>query len=143
MKPSLIFLNFLIYVFYSENTEKLQKAGDHSDSNYECEQISDCPYTGCTIINKIPWGDWPAGEPELSEDSDGEEEDNEESKESEESEIQAKEVYSVETEQDQEDAQYEKDLAAAASLSLTDQEGSQSVAAHLGGKSRVDLDLER
>ena len=24
--------------------------------------MSNCPYIGTTIINKIPWGDWPAGE---------------------------------------------------------------------------------
>ena len=24
--------------------------------------MSDCPYTGTTLINKEPWGDWPAGE---------------------------------------------------------------------------------
>ena len=109
---------------------------NHSSESYKC-WMSDCPYIGTTIINNIPWGDWPAGEPESSEDSDGEEDD-EEYEESEDSEIQAREEVSVETEQDQEDAQYEKDLAAL-SHSLTDQEGSQSVAAHPGGKSRIVL----
>ena len=28
---------------------------DHSDEKYRCEEMSDCPYTGTTIINKIPW----------------------------------------------------------------------------------------
>ena len=28
---------------------------DHSDEKYKCEKMSDCPYTGTTIINKIPW----------------------------------------------------------------------------------------
>ena len=32
----------------------------HSDEKYQCEEMSDCPYTGTTLINKIPWGDWPA-----------------------------------------------------------------------------------
>merc|ERR1712062_15155 len=42
---------------------------------------------------------------------------------------------SVKIEQDQENVQYEMTQAAAHSLSLTDQEGSQSVSAHLGGAS--------
>ena len=33
---------------------------------WRCEhdqrKMSACSYTGTTIINKIPWGDWPAGE---------------------------------------------------------------------------------
>ena len=28
---------------------------DHSDEKYKCKKMSDCPYTGTTIINKIPW----------------------------------------------------------------------------------------
>ena len=35
---------------------------NHSDESYNCEEMSPCPYTGTTIINKIDWGDWPAGE---------------------------------------------------------------------------------
>ena len=35
---------------------------DHSDEKYQCKKMSDCPYTGTTVIEKIPWGDWPAGE---------------------------------------------------------------------------------
>ena len=34
---------------------------NHSDESYNCKEMSDCPYTGTTIINKIPWGDCPAG----------------------------------------------------------------------------------
>ena len=33
---------------------------NHSDESYKCEKMSACPYTGTTIINKIPWGDCPA-----------------------------------------------------------------------------------
>ena len=40
----------------------LQTAVAHSDGKYQCEEMSDCPFTGTTLINKIPWGDWPAGE---------------------------------------------------------------------------------
>ena len=28
---------------------------DHSDEKYQCEEMSACPYTGTTTINKIPW----------------------------------------------------------------------------------------
>ena len=27
----------------------------HSDEKYQCEEMSDCPYTGTTLIEKIPW----------------------------------------------------------------------------------------
>ena len=40
----------------------------HSDEKYQCEKMSDCPYTGTTVINKLPWGDWPAGEDDGEED---------------------------------------------------------------------------
>ena len=33
----------------------LQAIVDHSDEKYKCEEMSDCPYSGTTIINKIPW----------------------------------------------------------------------------------------
>ena len=33
----------------------------HSDGKYQCKKMSDCPYSGTTVINKIPWGDFPAG----------------------------------------------------------------------------------
>ena len=36
----------------------------HSDARYQCKEMSDCPYTGTTFIEKIPWGDWPAAETE-------------------------------------------------------------------------------
>ena len=130
---------FCQYQYY-RNTKELQRAVDHTNDRYQCKEMSDCPYTGTTLINKIPWGDYPGGEPKSSEDPDGLGE------ESEDSNIQAKVEegglelatglsLSVKTEQDLEDAQYEKTQAAALSLSLTDQEGSQSVSAHLGGKS--------
>ena len=28
---------------------------NHSDERYECEKMSACPYTGTTLIEKIPW----------------------------------------------------------------------------------------
>ena len=42
---------------YSEwrDNQEFQAMVDHSDEKYKCEQKSDCPYTGTTIINKIPW----------------------------------------------------------------------------------------
>ena len=43
--------------------EELKTAVAHSDEKYQCEEMSDCPYTGITLINKIPWGDWPADDP--------------------------------------------------------------------------------
>ena len=33
----------------------LQAMVDHSDEKYKCQEMSDCSYTGTTIINKIPW----------------------------------------------------------------------------------------
>ena len=33
----------------------LQAIVDHSDEKYKCKKMSACPYTGTTIINKIPW----------------------------------------------------------------------------------------
>ena len=63
------------------DTEKLQTAVAHSDGKYQCEEMSDCPYTGTTVINKEPWGDWPAGE------ADGEEESESDSEEDSEKEI--------------------------------------------------------
>ena len=53
---------FCQYQYYREDTEKLQTAVAHSDEKYQCEEMSDCPYTGTTVINKEPWGDCPAGE---------------------------------------------------------------------------------
>ena len=35
------------------HTEWLQHAVDHSDEAFQCKEMSDCPYTGTTIINKI------------------------------------------------------------------------------------------
>ena len=42
------------------STRELQTAVAHSDEKYQCEEMSDCPYTGTTVINREPWGDWPA-----------------------------------------------------------------------------------
>ena len=42
---------------------------DHSDDKYQCKKMSDCPYIGTTVIEKIPWGDWPPGEDDGEEES--------------------------------------------------------------------------
>ena len=55
---------FWQYQCYRKNTEQLQTAVAHSDEKYQCEKMSDCPYTGTTVINNIPWVDWPAVETE-------------------------------------------------------------------------------
>ena len=47
---------FCQYQYYRElYTERLQTAVDHSDEKYQCKKMSDCPYTGTTVINNIPW----------------------------------------------------------------------------------------
>ncbi len=33
----------------------------HSDENYKCKEMTDCPYTGTTVINNIPWA-WEEGD---------------------------------------------------------------------------------
>ena len=48
--------------------DQLKTILDHSDEKYQCKEMSDCPYTGTTLIDMEPWGDWPPGEDE-SEDS--------------------------------------------------------------------------
>ena len=48
-----------------ESIDEFQAIVDHSRENYNCEKRSDCPYTGTTIINKIPW----AGEKDLDDSS--------------------------------------------------------------------------
>ena len=54
---------FCQYQYYRWNTEKLQTMVAHSDgTNYHCSKVSDCNYTGTSLINKRPWGDCPAGE---------------------------------------------------------------------------------
>ena len=70
---------FCQYKYYRIDTEKLQTMVDHSDERYQCKKISDCPFTGTTVINNIPWGDWPAGENdgETSGEEDSEREDRE------------------------------------------------------------------
>ena len=34
---------------------QLEATVNHSDESYNCKKMSACPYTGTTIINKIPW----------------------------------------------------------------------------------------
>ena len=34
---------------------KLQSAVAHSDEKYQCKEMSDCPYTGTNILQKVPW----------------------------------------------------------------------------------------
>ena len=64
---------FCQYQYYRRNTEELQTAVDHSDEKYQCKEMSDCPYTGTTVINKEPWAHCPAGE--TGEEDKGEESD--------------------------------------------------------------------
>ena len=52
------------YQYYRRNIEQLKTAVAHSDEKYQCKRSPDCPYTGTTVINKIPWVDWPAVETE-------------------------------------------------------------------------------
>ena len=53
---------FCQYQYYRRRTEQLQTMVAHSDEKYHCKKMSDCPYTGTTLINNIPWRDWPAAE---------------------------------------------------------------------------------
>ena len=53
---------FCQYQYYSWWTKRLQTIVDHSDGKYQCKEMSDCPYTGTTLIEKIPWGDCPVKE---------------------------------------------------------------------------------
>ena len=54
---------FCQYQYYRKwDSKKLQTAVAHSDEKYQCKEMSDCPYTGTTVMEKIPWGDCPAGE---------------------------------------------------------------------------------
>ena len=53
---------FCQYQYYRWGTKKLQTMVDHSDEKYQCKTMSDCPYTGTTLINKEPWENCPAGE---------------------------------------------------------------------------------
>ena len=65
---------FCQYQYYRD-TKQLQTAVDHSDDKYQCKEMSNCPYTGTTVINNIPWEDWPAGvdDGETEEDRENEE----------------------------------------------------------------------
>ena len=40
---------------------------DHKYKSYQCKKKSDCPYTGTTVINKIPWDDGKIEKPEETE----------------------------------------------------------------------------
>ena len=60
---------------YYRSTKELKTAVAHSDEKYQCEEMSDCPYTGTTVIEKEPWGDWPAGQEEDTEEEDTDSED--------------------------------------------------------------------
>ena len=47
---------FCHYHYYrSRDVYKLQSAVAHSDEKYQCKEMSDCPYTGTNIIQKVPW----------------------------------------------------------------------------------------
>ena len=54
---------FCQYQYYRKHKHiwGLQAVVDHSEEKYQCEKMSDCPYTGTTVIEKRPWGDFPAG----------------------------------------------------------------------------------
>ena len=49
-----MFCNYLD-IYYRSDTQVLQSAVDHSKKNYQCKKMSACPYTGTSIIHKIPW----------------------------------------------------------------------------------------
>ena len=46
---------FCQYQYYRSKIGDLQTAVAHSDEKYQCKKMSDCPYTGTTVIKKIPW----------------------------------------------------------------------------------------
>ena len=46
---------FCQYQYYRWDTKELQAAVKHSEDIYKCEEMTDCPYTGTTLITKIPW----------------------------------------------------------------------------------------
>ena len=46
---------FCHYQYYRGYTDWLQSAVDHSDEKYQCKEMSDCPYTGTNILQKVPW----------------------------------------------------------------------------------------
>ena len=58
---------FCQYQYYRYWTERLQAALSHAEENYHCKKMSDCPYTGTTLINKIPWDDGKIEKPEETE----------------------------------------------------------------------------
>ena len=49
-------VNTATNTYYREGrTDQLKTMLDHSDEKYQCKEMSDCPYTGTTLINNIPW----------------------------------------------------------------------------------------
>merc|ERR1719150_2081719 len=48
-------INKLIIVNGNMDVDVLQSAVDHSDEKYQCKEMSDCPYTGTNILQKVPW----------------------------------------------------------------------------------------
>ena len=47
---------FCHYLYYRQwDVYKLQSAVAHSDEKYQCKEMSDCPYTGTNILQKVPW----------------------------------------------------------------------------------------
>ena len=57
---------FFQYQYY-RGTEELQTALHHKVTSYQCKEMLDCPYTGTTVINKIPWDDGKIEKPEETE----------------------------------------------------------------------------
>ena len=60
---SVIFKIYIVY--YRLYTAELQSAVDHSKKNYQCE-MSACPYTGTSIIQKLPWTGQAGADTQLS-----------------------------------------------------------------------------
>ena len=48
---------FCHYQYYRRRlfNDWLQSAVAHSDEKYQCKEMSDCPYTGTNILQKVPW----------------------------------------------------------------------------------------
>ena len=49
---------------YSWRPDKKQDQDVVWRCQHDIRKILPCPFTGTTVINKEPWGDWPADEPE-------------------------------------------------------------------------------
>ena len=63
---------FCQFYYYRHGTTQSQTVVAPADDKYQCEEMSDCPYTGTTLINKIPWGDCPVGEEQSNREVDSE-----------------------------------------------------------------------